>query len=139
MGAANRGSDVFEFFDEMGDTPAIELGSMKKLLVHDLRELMRLRGVTQAELARRMNTSRMVVSRLLDEKNTGATLATIAEAAAALHAHTSLRLHARPDRETAPAAVPVEPVAPARAKTKKAAPARPAVAAKKTAAKVRAA
>ena len=52
MATAQRGSDVFEFFEDMGDMPAIELRGMKKLLVHDLRALMKLRGVTQAELAR---------------------------------------------------------------------------------------
>lgn len=102
----HRGSDFFELFEETGERVAVEVGAMKKAIVHDLRGLMKAQGVTQAELARRMNTSRAVVHRLLDEANHGVTVATLAEAAIALRATVSLRLHAMPARAEKPVEVP---------------------------------
>lgn len=102
----HRGSDFFELFEETGERVAVEVGAMKKAIVHDLRGLMKSQGVSQAELARRMNTSRAVVHRLLDESNHGVTVATVAEAAIALRATVSLRLHAMPARDEKPAEVP---------------------------------
>lgn len=102
----HRGSDFFELFEETGERVAVEVGAMKKAIVFDLRALMKAQGISQAELARRMSTSRAVVHRLLDESNHGVTVATLAEAAIALRATVSLRVHAMPVRAKKPAAVP---------------------------------
>ena len=55
---------------------------------------MRAAGVSQAEMARRMRTSRAVVRRLLDDKDPSVTLATINRAAVALGKQIELRLAA---------------------------------------------
>jgi antitoxin HicB len=48
--------------------------------------------VSQAEMARRMGTSRAVVRRLLDQNETSVTLATISRAATALGRNMSFQL-----------------------------------------------
>ena len=51
-------------------------------------------GVSQAEMARRMKTSRAVVRRLLDDSDPSVTLATISRAALALGKQVRLKLAA---------------------------------------------
>ena len=55
---------------------------------------MKAQGLTKAELARRMKTSRAVLDRLLDEKNPSVTLSTIMRAASALGRRIRLELAA---------------------------------------------
>ncbi len=57
---------------------------IKRDLSAQLRGALRQRHMSQAELARRMHTSRAVIHRLLDEEDLSVTLATISKAAAAL-------------------------------------------------------
>lgn len=92
----HAGTDVFEFFAAMGNLTAIEQLAAKKVLVVQLEELLAAQKVSRAELARRMETTRVVVRRLLDPENTSVTLATIASAAVALGAQLSLKLSPRP-------------------------------------------
>ena len=58
--------------------------AMKRAVVRHLSAAMRAQGVTQAELARRMDTSAAAVHRLLDRDETGLTLATLARASTLL-------------------------------------------------------
>lgn len=51
-------------------------------------------GVSQAEMARRMKTSRAVVRRLLDQSDPAVTLSTISRAATALGKQVKLKLAA---------------------------------------------
>ncbi len=51
-------------------------------------------GVSQAEMARRMKTSRALVRRLLDDKDSSVTLATISRAALALGKQVEFKLAA---------------------------------------------
>lgn len=69
------------------DSSAIEVATaagIKREVSAQLRKVMRSENVSQAELARRMHTSRAVVKRLLDGEDVSVTLVTISKAAVAL-------------------------------------------------------
>jgi antitoxin HicB len=66
----------------------------KRLLAGQILRAMKKKNVSQAELARRMRTSRAVIHRLLDENDSSVTLSTISKAAAALGRGVRLRLSA---------------------------------------------
>ena len=71
------GQDFDEFLAEEGIAAEVEARAIKKVLVALLENV----GMTQTELALRMNTSRTQVRRLLDPANTAITLATLQRAA----------------------------------------------------------
>lgn len=71
------GQDFDEFLAEEGIATEVEARAIKKVLVALLQGV----GLSQAELARRMDTSRTQVRRLLDPANTAITLATLQRAA----------------------------------------------------------
>lgn len=76
--------DLERFFEETDDLAAVRALASKKILAADIEQMMKEQGVSKAELARKMHTSRPVVDRLLDPNNTGITLITLAKAAAVL-------------------------------------------------------
>jgi hypothetical protein len=78
------GSSFSSFLDEEGIREEVDLRARKKVLADQMRAQMRRDGVTVAGLARRMNTSRTVVIRLLDPNDTGFTFTTLAKASQAL-------------------------------------------------------
>ena len=58
--------------------------AIKRVIAYQIEEEMRAQNITQTELAQRMNTSRAVVSRLLNPKNGSLTLSTLSSAVSAL-------------------------------------------------------
>jgi DNA-binding Xre family transcriptional regulator len=78
------GSTLESFFEEMGELEEVELLTQKKLLADKIQRAMERKKLTQTDLARAMSTSRTVVHRLLDPRDTGITLSTIARASKAL-------------------------------------------------------
>ncbi|WP_298703149.1 XRE family transcriptional regulator [uncultured Campylobacter sp.] len=58
--------------------------AIKRVIAYQIEEEMRAQNITQTELAQRMNTSRAVVSRLLNPKNSSLTLSTLSSAVSAL-------------------------------------------------------
>lgn len=78
------GSSLSSLFEELGETEEVELLSQKKLLAAKIERAMARQNMTQAELARAMRTSRTVVHRLLDPRDTSVTLSTLAKASKAL-------------------------------------------------------
>jgi transcriptional regulator with XRE-family HTH domain len=68
--------------------------ALKRVLAWQVAEAMKAEGLTKAELARRMKTSRAVLDRLLDGKNPSVTLSTISRAASALGRRIRLELAA---------------------------------------------
>jgi antitoxin HicB len=68
--------------------------AIKRVLAWQLEQAMTEAGVSQAELARRMKTSRAVIHRLLDADDPSVTLSTISKAAAALGRSVRLQLAA---------------------------------------------
>jgi antitoxin HicB len=93
---ANRhvGSNFEEFLREEGALESSTARAIKRVLAWQLLQAMKQNHVSQAELARRMRTSRAVVHRLLDETDPSVTLSTISKAAAALGRSVQLQLAA---------------------------------------------
>ncbi len=80
----HKGSSFDSFLDERGIKEEVQLRAKKSILVDELLDAMKVAKITRAELAKRMETSRTEVYRLLDPDNTGVTLATLARATVAL-------------------------------------------------------
>ncbi len=84
MNEKHVGSDLDEFLREDGILEDVEELAVKRVLAFQIARLMEEQQVSKAEMARRMNTSRAAVDRLLDMDSDSATLATLEKAAAAL-------------------------------------------------------
>lgn len=84
MKKKNIGSTLDSLFDELGEREDVELLAQKKLLAEKIERAMAKRNMSQAELARTMRTSRTVIHRLLDPRDTSVTLATLSKASKAL-------------------------------------------------------
>ena len=80
----HKGSSFDSFLDERGLKEEVHLRAKKSVLVDELLDAMKAAKVTRAELAKRMETSRTAVYRLLDPNDIGVTLATLARATTAL-------------------------------------------------------
>ena len=78
------GGSFEEFLAEEGRLEQATALAIKRVLAWELERAMKEANVSQAELARRMKTSRAVVHRLLDANDPSVTLATISKAATAL-------------------------------------------------------
>ena len=78
------GSDFDDFLREEGLLEEVEGLAAKKVLALQIARLMEEQQVSKAEMARRMQTSRAAVDRLLKMDSESATLATLEKAAAAL-------------------------------------------------------
>jgi DNA-binding phage protein len=78
------GSTLDSLFEELGEREEVELLTQKKLLSAKIERAMARRNMTRTELACAMQTSRTVVYRLLDPRDTSVTLATLAKASKAL-------------------------------------------------------
>ena len=90
----HMGSDFEEFLAEEGQLEAATAVAIKRVLAWQLAAAMKEAKVSQAELARRMKTSRAVIHRLLDATDPSVTLSTISKAAAALGRSVRLQLAA---------------------------------------------
>ena len=84
MKKKNIGSTLDSLFDELGELEDVELLTQKKLLAEKIERAMAKRNMSQTELARAMRTSRTVIHRLLDPRDTSVTLATLSKASKAL-------------------------------------------------------
>jgi DNA-binding Xre family transcriptional regulator len=78
------GATLDSFLEELGEREDVELLRQKRLLADKIARTMERKKITRAELARAMRTSRTVVHRLLDPRDTSVTLATLAKASKAL-------------------------------------------------------
>jgi len=105
------GSTLESLFDELGETEEVMLLAHKKVVAEQLQEAMRERGVTPAEMARRMSTSRPAVYRMLDPAETGLTLDSLTRATKALGLDFEVRLFRRKARARRPAAPPLRKAA----------------------------
>ena len=86
MTAQNQhiGSSFDDFLHQEGIFEEVERTALKRTLAWLLTKSMQEQGISQAEMARRMKTSRTSVRRLLDPTNPSATIDTMEKAAAAL-------------------------------------------------------
>lgn len=78
------GSSFSDFLEEEGRREEAEAVAVKRVLAWQIEEAMRLQGISKAEMARRLRTSRTQLARLLDPQQTHVELATMQRAAAAL-------------------------------------------------------
>ncbi len=78
------GSSFDSFLAEEGLLAEAAAVAQKRVLAWQVAQAMRRRRVSKAQMAKRMQTSRAALDRLLDPENAGVTLATMGRAAAAL-------------------------------------------------------
>ena len=78
------GSSFDEFLQEEGMLAQAEAVAIKRVIAFQLEETMAKEHISKTEMAKRMNTSRSAINRLLDPPNTYITLATIESAVAAM-------------------------------------------------------
>ena len=78
------GSSFDAFLVEEGLFEEVTSVAWKRVLAWEVSEAMRKEGISKTEMARRMNTSRSHVARLLDPDNPNVLLETVQKAAAAV-------------------------------------------------------
>ncbi len=78
------GNSFDDFLEEEGLLAEAEAVAAKRVIAFQIRKQMKEQNLTKAELARRMNTSRSALDRLLDPGNPSVTLLTLERAARAL-------------------------------------------------------
>ena len=88
------GSDFEDFLREEGRLEEATALAIKRVLAWEFQQAMLKAKVSQAEMARRMRTSRAVIRRLLDENDPSITLSTISKAATVLGKNLRLKLAA---------------------------------------------
>jgi DNA-binding Xre family transcriptional regulator len=84
MNENHIGSDFDEFLAEEGLLEEAEAVAVKRVLAYQVKEMMKEQHLSKAEMARRMNTSRAALERLLDPENRSVTLHTMDKAARSL-------------------------------------------------------
>ncbi len=84
MNEQHLGSTLDDFLAEEGLLAEAEAVAWKRVVAYQISQLMREQNMTKAEMARRMETSRAAVDRLLDPQNESATLITLEKAALVL-------------------------------------------------------
>lgn len=84
MNEQHVGTDFDDFLAEENLLAEAEAVAVKRVLAFQLARAMDEQHVSKAEMARRMNTSRAAVDRLLDPASPSATLLTLEKAACAL-------------------------------------------------------
>jgi DNA-binding Xre family transcriptional regulator len=78
------GSDFDDFLAEQGLLADAEAVAIKRVVAFQIVQMMKKQQLTKSAMARRMNTSRSALDRLLDPENDSVTLQTLERAAQAL-------------------------------------------------------
>ena len=78
------GSDFDDFLLEEGLLAEAEAVALKRVIAFQILELMKERNLSKTAMAKRMNTSRATLDRLLDSSDGSVTLQTLERAALAL-------------------------------------------------------
>jgi antitoxin HicB len=78
------GSSFDDFLKDEGIYEEVTARAIKRVLARQIGALMQAEGVTKTALAKRMQTSRAQLDRLLDPDNVSVTLGTLARAAQAV-------------------------------------------------------
>ncbi|MCC5979884.1 MAG: XRE family transcriptional regulator [Salinarimonas sp.] len=78
------GQSFDDFLEEQGTRERTSEIAIKRVIAHQLAEAMAAGDITKAELARKLETSRSQVDRLLDPDNDGVTLGALSRAAQAV-------------------------------------------------------
>ena len=88
----NIGSSFDSFLREEGIYEEVSSNAIKRVLARQVEAAMKERNFSKAEMARRMNTSRAALDRLLDPDYQAVTLSTLQKAAAAVGRELRLEL-----------------------------------------------
>jgi antitoxin HicB len=75
------GATFESWLDEQGLREEVTAAAIKELIAEQLAAAMKEQGITKVEMAARMQTSRAQIDRLLDPKNSSATVETLMRAA----------------------------------------------------------
>ena len=86
------GSRFDDFLREESIYESVQAVAIKRVIAWQLAEAMKAKGVTKAEMARQMNTSRSQLDRLLDPEIEGVELQTLVRAAQVLGRQLRLEL-----------------------------------------------
>ena len=92
MAKRNIGSNFDDFLDEEGLLEDVTAIAVKRYISHQLAEKMSETKLSKAEMARRMDTSRSALDRLLDPENSSVTLQTLQSAVQALGGRLKIEL-----------------------------------------------
>ena len=92
MNKKNIGSSLDSWLREEGIQEEVTAGAIKRVLARQVLAAMADGDLSKAEMARRMQTSRSQLDRLLDPENESVTLATLQKAAAAIGREVRLEL-----------------------------------------------
>ena len=88
----HRGTHVDDWLKEEGIFEDVTQKAIKEVIAWQLAEAMKAEHITKTEMARRMNTSRFQLDRVLDPENVGVSLDTLNRAAAAIGRKVRLEL-----------------------------------------------
>jgi len=86
------GSTFDDFLKDEGTYEATQQVAIKRVLAWQIEEAMKKQHLTKAEMARRMETSRSQLDRLLDPESNSVTLETLTRAARAIGRQVKLEL-----------------------------------------------
>jgi antitoxin HicB len=86
------GSSFDSFLTEEGIFAEVQAGALKKVVAHQLAEAMKAQKLTKMAMAKRMNTSRSQLDRLLDPANETLSLDALTRAAVAVGRQVRLEL-----------------------------------------------
>ncbi len=78
------GSDFDDFLKEEGILQEVETAARKRVIAFQIEQEMKKRGLSKTDMARKMQTSRAALYRLLDPDNDAVTLKTLWKAASVL-------------------------------------------------------
>jgi predicted transcriptional regulator len=92
MKEENIGSSFDSWLREEGIYEEVTATAIKRVVARQVESAMREKGLTKAEMARRMHTSRAALDRLLDPDNAAITLTTLQKAANAIGREIRLEL-----------------------------------------------
>ena len=92
MGKKNIGSDFDDFLEDEGMLEEATAMAVKRVIAFQLAEKMAEDSISKTEMAKRMETSRSALERLLDPENPSVTLQTLQSAAQALGGRLSVEL-----------------------------------------------
>lgn len=92
MKKKNIGSTFDSWLREEGLYKEVSATAIKRVVARQVETAMQQKGLTKAEMARRMHTSRAAIDRLLDPDNDAVTLGTLRKAAAAVGREIRLQL-----------------------------------------------
>lgn len=84
MNNKHLGSNFDDFLEEEGLLAEVEATAIKRVVAFRINQLMEQNGISKTAMAKRMQTSRAALDRLLDPSNESVTLQTLERAALAL-------------------------------------------------------